>query len=256
MKYYSKRYYQILIAPLALLAMTGVAYSQERAASPAEISFTDFVPGDHGIDLAKGDQIAPAVHHANGVTLAAWADLRSNAGGAVFPDHETASDIYGMFLDPDGSPQTSLPFPIAQGKASQSTPRISWNGSNWLVVFTTTGLSGTGFYFQPTLAAVRVTPTGEVLDKEPIPLYNTPPSSNQWAVASDGADWFIAYEDNSLFVTKLTANGQSQPPTLLPVPRDTYPRSNLQLACAGGACLFTFDDYVSRPQSYRCDSFR
>ena len=136
MENYFKRYTRILIAPMVLLVTTGVVHSQEWGGFPAEISLTDFVPGDHGIDLAKGNQTAPAVYHANGVTLAVWADLRSNAGGAVFPDHETASDIYAVLLDPDGSPQTSLPFPVAQGKASQSAPRISWNGSNWLVVFT------------------------------------------------------------------------------------------------------------------------
>ena len=64
-----KRYFQLLIVAVALLAMAGVAYGQGQDSFSAEISPTNFVPGDHSIDVADDDQISPAVSHANGVTL-------------------------------------------------------------------------------------------------------------------------------------------------------------------------------------------
>ncbi len=213
-------------------------------AQAAIITPTDFVPGDTAIGLAEGDQISPAISHGNGVTLAVWADERSHAGGALFDEHETASDIYGMLLDADGNPLSAMPFPIAQGKASQSSPRIAWNGTNWLVVFTTNTLSGTGFYYETMLAAVRVSPTGQVLDSEPIPLYNTP-VYNSWTIASDGTDWIIAYEDNDIFAVKITADGQYQQPATLIVPQTYYLRFNLKLACSSGVCLLTFNEQTT-----------
>ena len=216
-------------------------FSVVAVAHAAVITPIDFVPGDTAIGLAEGDQISPAISHGNGVTLAAWTDQRSHAGGALFDEHETASDIYGMLIDVDGNPLNAMPFPIAQGKASQSAPRITWNGTNWLVVFTTNTLSGTGFFYDTLLAAVRVSPTGQILDPEPIPLYNIPIGSS-WSIASDGIDWIISFQDGNLFAVKITADGQYQQPATLLASQGAATRSNFKLACTGGVCLLTFNE--------------
>lgn len=208
----------------------------------AAITPPQFVPGDTAVALAAEDQITPAISHGNGLTLVAWSDQRSRAAGAPFLEFETSSDIYGMFLDANGNPQSSLPFPIAQAKGSQTTPRIFWNGTNWLVVFQTNMLSGTGFFYEQTLAAVRISSTGQILDEDPIILFNTPTSGSAWNISSDGTDWFIVYQNDDIYVVKLTANGQLQQPGTILVPQTFYMRSNLQVACTGGVCLLTFND--------------
>ncbi|MCB8977236.1 MAG: PKD domain-containing protein [Ardenticatenaceae bacterium] len=217
---------------LSLIVMSGTAF--------AAVTPTQFVPGDTAVSLAMGNQEAPAVSHGNGVTLVAWSDHRSTPTNAGYLEYETAGDIYGMLLDASGNPLSSQPFAIAQGKANQSTPRISWNGTNWLVLFQTNVLGGTGFYYESGLAAVRVSPTGEVLDPEPILLYNT--SGSGWTIASDGTDWIIVHQDGDIIAVRITADGQLQQPGTILVPQTYYMRFNLQLACTSGTCLLTFNE--------------
>ncbi|MCB0014926.1 MAG: hypothetical protein KDE34_23585, partial [Anaerolineales bacterium] len=235
---------KLRIFRLSLLFLAGLLIVMSGQTFAA-ITPTQFVPGDTAIALAAEDQTTPAIAHGSGLTLVAWADGRSRAAGALFPDFETASDIYGIILDADGNPQSAQPFPISQAKGSQTVPRIFWNGSNWLVVFQTYMLSGTGFYYQQTLAAVRVSPTGAILDEQPIILFNTPISGTAWNMASDGTDWFITYQAEGIFVNKITADGQYQQPGTLLVPQTYYQRSNLEMACVSGVCLLTFNDQVT-----------
>ena len=227
------------ILKVSLLLFIGLMIMVSGTAFAA-VTPTQFVPGDTAVALAAEDQITPAISHGNGLSLVVWADQRSRAAGALFQEFETSSDIYGMILDANGNPQTALPFPIAQAKSSQTTPNVFWNGTNWLVVFRTYTLSGTGFFYDTALAAVRISGTGQVLDEAPIILYNT--AGSYWDIASDGTDWFIAYEDSDIFAVKLTADGQLQQPGTILVPQTFYTRSNLDLACTGGVCLLTFND--------------
>ena len=71
-----------------------------------------------------------------------------------FFELETSADIYGMRIGTAGNPLESVPIVVTQEKASQLNPKISWNGSNWLVVFESTDLSGTGFYYESSLEAI------------------------------------------------------------------------------------------------------
>lgn len=230
------------ILKLSLLLCLGLMILMSSTAFAAVISPTQFVPGDTAVSRATGNQEAPTVSHGNGVSLVVWSDHRAVPTSFGFQEFETAGDIYGMLLDASGNPLSSQPFPIAQGKANQTTPRISWNGSNWLVLFQTTVLSGTGFYYETALAAVRVSPTGQVLDPEPIRLYNTGPVGGSWAVASDGTDWIIVHQDGDLVAIRVTANGQLQQPGTIIVPRTYYLRFNLELACTSSTCLLTFNE--------------
>ena len=217
----------------------------------AAVTPTQFVPGDTAVALAAEDQVTPAISHGNGISLVVWSDQRPRAAGAPFLEFETSSDIYGILLDASGNPQSAMPFAITQAKGSQTAPRVFWNGTNWLVVFRTYTLSGTGFFYDTALAAVRISATGQVLDASPIILYNT--AGSYWDVASDGTDWFIAYEDGDIFAVKLTANGQLQQPGTILVPQTFYTRSNLELACTGGVCILTFNDQ-DKTSAVRFDS--
>ena len=123
--------------------------------------------------------------------MVAWTDGRANTTDTS--GLETADDIYGMRFDAAGAPIDALPFPIATVQASQGQPQIAWNGANWLVMFESYSISGTGGYYEKSLAFVRVSPAGQVLDPKPVPIFNAVPITGQWAVANNGDTWVVAF---------------------------------------------------------------
>jgi hypothetical protein len=113
--------------------------------------------------------------------LAVWSDKRSYpAVNSLYYEFETAHDIYAMRLDASGNPIDAVPFVITQEAASQDNPQVVWNGTNWLVLFESYDLSGTGFYYQKSLEGVRVSPAGQVLDLVPIKIRGVTPSWSGW----------------------------------------------------------------------------
>ena len=207
-----------------------------------------FVPGDDAIGAAAGDQYTPAIARGGDTFLAVWSDKRSNPNGGIFFEFETSNDIYGLRLDAAGNPMETVSFPIAAGPGSQENPKVVWNGTNWLVVYESYDIGGTGYYYQKSLEAVRVSPAGVVLDPKPIKLYNLTPSGVMWSVASDGNNWVIAYEgtssSNDLMASRISPEGVVlDPPIHTLVPALWYSRPNLRLAYANGVFLLTWADF-------------
>lgn len=210
---------------------------------------THFVPGDNSIGAAAGDQYTPAIARGGDTFLVAWSDKRSNPNGGIYFEFETSNDIYGMRLDASGNPLETVPFQIDVGPGSQENPKVVWNGTNWLVVFESYDIGGTGYYYQKTLEAVRVSPAGVVLDPKPIKLYNLIPSGIMWSVASDGNNWVIAFEgssaSNDLMALRISPQGVVlDPPIHTLVPALWYSRPNLRLAYANGVFLLTWADFL------------
>ncbi len=89
----------------------------------------------------------------------------ANAVGAV------GNLIYGIRLSADGAILSQQPIVISSYH-SECAPRVSWDGANWIVIWSGDGPQGLlGVY------AVRLTPTGTVLDSAPI---NIAPGSPTW----------------------------------------------------------------------------
>jgi len=218
-----------------------------------------FVPGDTTIAAAVNDQTTPFLAPGGSTVLSLWSDNRANSTGGY--EGETSWDIYGMRFDAAGNPLETVPFAVAAGRAAQKYPRASWNGTNWLVVYESSDVSGTGYY-QSSMQAVRVTPEGQVLDLEPIKMYGIAPNTGWWAVASDGLNWVIAGQGSSvgseIVALRISADGavlDAGPPTLAPA--TYYMRSNFHLAYAGGVFLLTYDEMAtgsSPTSSVRFDS--
>lgn len=234
---------RLLWLGLALLALT----HQASLAQTIQLQPTQFVPGDAVISPAGYNQLTPAIAAGSNTLLAVWSDNRSNAHGG---EGETSYDIYAMRLDTSGNPLDTTPIPVAAGPGSQDIPKVAWNGTNWLVVFESIGLSGTGYYYEKTLQAVRVAPSGQVLDAKPINLFGLLPTAGYWDVASDGNNWVVANQGTASFVDVIAvrispAGIVLDPPIRRLVPGTYYMRSNFQLAYAGGVFMLTFnDDYV------------
>lgn len=206
----------------------------------------NYLPGDATIAPTTGEQAAPALALGSGSTLAVWADFRANSYGSY--EYETSRDIYGVRLDVAGQVLDTVPLAIVTTRANQNHPKVAWNGSNWLVVFQSVDVSGTGYYYQDSLEAVRVSPTGQVLDAKPIKLYGLIPSGpSYWALASDGNNWIIVNQGTptggDIVAVRISPQGiVLDPPNRSVVKGTYYMRSNLKLAFASGVFLMTYDE--------------
>ncbi|MBK8148583.1 MAG: VCBS repeat-containing protein [Acidobacteria bacterium] len=206
------------------------------------------LPGDNSVAAAYGDQSTPAVARGNDSILAVWTDNRPNpTSSAPFAgsEYETSRDIYGVRLDLAGNVLDAIPLAIVARRSNQTQPRISWNGSNWLVVYQSVDLGGTGYY-QNSLEAVRVAPSGQVLDAKPIKLYGLT-LANGWAVASDGNNWVVASQGtsatNSIVGMRISPAGVVlDPPTRVLVANTNNPRFGGLFAYASGVFAFFYND--------------
>ena len=236
----------LLIAVLIAQLLHGLPSPVQASTQTMPRSLSQFLPGDEVVGGAAGLQMAPAIARGGDLLLTAWTDKRAQPAGSGYV-FETSDDIYAMRLDASGSPLDAIPFVVTQAPGAQENPQIAWNGSHWLVVFESIGISGTGGYYEKHLAAVRVAPDGSVLDAQPIQIYNTVPNIGTWSVASDGVDWVVAFQgsaaSNDLQAIKITAAGELLQPATALVPQTYYMRFSLRLAYAAGVYLLTWSDY-------------
>lgn len=206
-----------------------------------------FVPGDEAIGPAAGNQQTPALAAGGDGFLAAWSDERAIPSSPIsWFEFETSNDIYAMRLDAAGDPLDTVPFPVTAGPASQENPQVVWNGTNWLVVYESYAVGGTGYY-EKSLEAVRVSPAGLLLDPTPIRIYGVVPTGGLWSVASDGNNWVVAFEgsnaSNDLMAIRISPAGVVLDPPIHTLVRATYYlRFNLRLAYAAGVFLLTWVD--------------
>jgi PKD repeat protein len=210
------------------------------------VEAASLLPGDGVVSPAAGDQSAPAIARGSNTMLVVWADNRANPSGVyAWSEYETSRDIYGVRLDLAGNVLDSVPLAIVARRSNQNYPKICWNGSNWLVVYQSVDVGGTGYY-QDSIEAVRVAPSGQVLDDQPIKLYGLT-TSGGWAVASDGNNWVVVNQGtptgNDIVAVRISAAGAVlDPPTRVLVPSTNNARFGGLLAYAGGVFVFTYGD--------------
>ncbi len=234
-----------LVIPCLLLVT--VLFSSLLAGAAVRLP-ARWVPGDAAISPAAADQSMVSLAPGGGMVLALWSDNRANSTGGY--EGETSRDIYALRLDGNGTPLDAVPFAVTAARASQEFPRAAFNGTNWLVVFESYDLTGTGGYYQKSLAAVRVAPDGRVLDAAPIRILNVSPVGAVWAVASDGKDWVVAMQGSAtggdLTAVRISAAGVLLDPNPRILVKETYYlRGTLRLAFAGGVYLMTYDEAMT-----------
>lgn len=152
------------------------------------------LPGDNAISLAAGEQTEPVIARGTDMFLTVWTDSRPIPFAPLFTwtEYETSRDIYAARIDLAGNIIDAVPIAIVSRKSIQRSPKVAWNGSNWLVVYQSYDLNGTGYYYQESLEAVRISPSGQVLDAEPIKLFGQIPSGSvYWDLTSDGNNWVL-----------------------------------------------------------------
>lgn len=127
---------------------------------------------------APWDRSAPALASNGKITLAVWQEKNA-------PDY----DIHGARLDETGKVLDHLIFASATG--DQANPAVACNGTDFLVVWADQR-SGTG----ADIYGARITAGGVVLDPQGIAICTAPLNQQQPAVASDGANYLVVWQDS------------------------------------------------------------
>lgn len=171
---------------LILATVVASATAQDPTVTPFYL-----LPGDDVVSGALCNPSSPVISRGGNRFLAVWSDQRSKLGESA-----TQSDIFGMRLDEAGNPLDSVPLAIGVTSAEDRTPRVCWNGSSWLVTWST--YSPTTYYYGASLAAARVSADGEVLDDPALTLIATESSSLAgYTVGTDGSNWVVVTSGTS-----------------------------------------------------------
>jgi hypothetical protein len=177
-----------MIAALPIVSAVSLALAAAAFAQNLPLADLGLLPGDGAIAPAVNSQQDHSAARGGNLTLVAWSDYRARSNGGQMV--QTDGDIYGVRIDADGVP-VERPFLIAGGMGLQQRPLVAWNGQSWLVVFLSQ--DPVGGYFADQLRAVRIGPTGAVVDTTPIlfPPTQFEPSTIGLRVSGQGGQWLV-----------------------------------------------------------------
>jgi hypothetical protein len=125
-------------------------------------------------------QEGPSVAWDGSGYLTVWQDGRAPGG----------DDIYAARAAADGTALDGTGIAVSAGAAPEGEPDVTWNGSNYLVVWQDYR-SGTGY----DVYAARVSAAGAVLDAGGIAVSTAAGDQTSPAVASDGSGFIVTWTD-------------------------------------------------------------
>ena len=222
---------------LASLLAALAASLSAQSLSPATL-----LPGDLAVGPAAGDQLQPVLSRGSSSVLAVWQDGRSNPFDAVL-DTQSGMDIYAARFDAAGALIDSLPIVVNQDPGYQTSPRAAFNGSEWLVAFTSQ--VPTEFFWTSAFQAVRVAADGSVLDPVPLSLGVAANSSSTefFGVASDGSNFLLVWKDWTGTAWTILGQRVAADGTLLDAAPITLV-NNVASQPYGGVVAFAGDEYL------------
>ena len=162
-------------------AFGGRSATPFRAVVTPDLSVSpEFAVADTATRAATGGQGAPSVAFDGTNHLVVWTDTRSGQ-----------EDIYGARVTPDGTVLDRGGIAISTAADYQSSPRVAFDGENYLVVWTDArrGQNDTGIF------GARVSPAGAVLDPSGIPISTAQFNQELPVLAFDGDNYLIAWSD-------------------------------------------------------------
>ncbi|HEX8355734.1 MAG TPA: hypothetical protein VF611_22695, partial [Pyrinomonadaceae bacterium] len=173
-------------------------------AAQVTLSTPAVLPGDDGRTPAAGRQEEPRVSKGADSYLAVWTDGRTSlsdngTAGLNVPGSSAGLgsmlDIYAARLDAAGRVVDTTPVIVSQAQHNQTSPRVGWNGTAWLVSWLTVRPRDQFSHTQD-LVAARVSADGLLLDPEPVVIKSDVSAEQRpAAVIDDGAgNWVVAWE--------------------------------------------------------------
>lgn len=172
---------------LGACLITGLSATAARGVPVAELGL---LPGDASSVLATNSQQEHAVAKGGDNYLVVWTDYRGRSSGSQTAQSD--GDIFGVRLNAQGNAIDASPFLIAGGMGLQQHPRVGWNGSDWLVLYTSQ--DPVGGYYGDVIHAVRVSSGGQILDATPITFPPTifEPSTIGLELAGMNGQWLAS----------------------------------------------------------------
>ncbi len=148
----------------------------------ARVSASGTVLDTSGILIcgAAGDQFNPQIAFGESTYLVVWADDRFDYD-YIFASRVTQS---GAVLDSNG-------IQVSFDSAYRDLPRVTFGGTDYLVVWQEQEISGT--YNE--IYAARLSPNGAIIDSEPIIIAERNYDCESPSVAFDGTDYIVAWLD-------------------------------------------------------------
>lgn len=221
-------------------------------AQASSLSAPKFSDGDALIGPSAGQELAPALAHGSGVTLAVWSDQRSvlggYAGGPLFSSFTAQSDadILAQRFDAQGVPLDAVPFVISAAHDRQIEPLAAFNGQDFLVAWLDAG----------TVRAARISTAGVVLDAASILVDS---AADAFGLAANGSTWLIVTESYSagsggLVGYRVASNGALLDPSgVVLVPATYFLFFGAELASANGEWLLVYNG-ANGPVAQRVDA--
>jgi phosphoribosylformylglycinamidine (FGAM) synthase PurS component len=201
---------------------------QGMVLDPAGILITR-VPGDRG---------APAVAFDGANFLVVWEEDRSG----------TDWDIIGARVSPQGGVLDPSGIPISSAADDQFMAALAFDGTNYLVVWEDDrGDSADTTY---NIYGARVTPQGTVLDPSGIPISTAEDDQLTPAVAIDGTNFLVAWEDyrtgvSDIYGARVTPQGTVLDTAGIPISTAANVQLMPALAFDGTNVLVVWADYRS-----------
>jgi hypothetical protein len=135
------------------------------------------------VSVTAGEQGYPTVASAAGAYLVAWQDNRNAS---------SSHDIYGARVDANGSVLDAAGFGISTATQPQRFPHAAGLGTNYMVVWLDFRSAATTLY---DIYGARVTTNAAVLEPTGIAICTVSNQQYYPDVATDGTDYFVAWQD-------------------------------------------------------------
>ena len=190
-------------------------------------------PVREGSNPLVGARHNPAIAFDGTNYLVVWSDSRS--GGA---------DIYGARVSPSGTILDPDGIRITTAAVAHVTPRVSFDGTNYLVVWEEHQSGGSD------IAGARVTPAGSVLDPGGIPISTAPDDQTRPALAFDGTNYLVTWQDRrtgdfDIYGARVTRAGAVLDPSGIAISSEAFSQESPTLAFDGTNYLVAWTDQRS-----------
>jgi hypothetical protein len=216
---------------------TILAQYVEAAVYPAVLD--PVVSSETGLDFnppgpPPGSQVEVELAFGGGSFLAVWQDNR--AGG---------QDIYGIRVSPAGTTVETRSFPINADASDQTVPDVTFDGTNFLVVWQDARNGGGDIY------GARVDPgTGAVLDTTPIAINTASGIQERPSISSIGGTSIVVWEDSrsgtrNVFLTRVNSGGTVLDATGSALSAGPRNQRDVAVDCTPSNCLVVWSEAIS-----------
>ena len=154
--------------------------------------------------IASGSDLrSPAIAFDGSNHLVAWADYQNKA--------VVGADVYAKRIDTSLQSLDTTPIKVNNGNRRAQNPLLAFDGTNYLAVWED---NRNGASSQWDLLAKRVTPSGGMLDSNPLVISNAGGSQNHSSLVFTGSQYLISWQDGrasstnpSIYAARLGTDG-------------------------------------------------